>query len=287
MSLQEFGNHFRIFSGQSNSTFIKKLSKEKEEKNFHNTEKFIPEPHQSFSKLKRSFITTETKITSFSSTEDHHHYWTPNFHFSNIEKLKHSHYFTIKETMKLQLKIFHWINIYRNTENIRNYCADLDDLPRRSTSARRRSWILFAGLALETVHFYYLFSARGLTELQRLVHFDFTLLVKTTPSVNCLSIGMFFLNLVAFYLLFWFDFTKQPTDQKGFAYREKMLAPAYLVSQVYCQQSSKTFLFRREESKGNSQNSQKGASVCNVIDKWMKQVSFLIDIYVSAIISKL
>ncbi|KAH9403279.1 hypothetical protein TYRP_015162, partial [Tyrophagus putrescentiae] len=197
--------------------------------------------------------------------------------------------------MKLHLKVLHWVNIYQNTENIRHYCGDLENLPRRSSAVCRRSRAIFAVLALKTAHFYYLFTARGLTELQRLLHFDFTVLIRATPNLNCLSFAMLLLNLVAFYLLFWFDFQKTPTDVKGLANRGKRLAPAYLVSQVYCQQNSKSFLFRREESDQNQQHQQqqqnrkskKGASVISVIEKWMRQVSFLIDIYVSAIITLL
>lgn len=317
-------NHnFRIFSGQSwnttttttTTTTVESLSKkeveeeEEEDENDDNKKDYnfcnyffsrkplltsaTAEKHR-FNKLKileAETETTTTKVLSFSSDHHHHHPWSS---FKNKVHLKEIH---LKEktntTMKLHLKVLHWVNIYQNTENIRHYCGDLENLPRRSSAACRRSRAIFAVLALKTAHFYYLFTARGLTELQRLLHFDFTVLIRATPNLNCLSFAMLLLNLVAFYLLFWFDFQKTPTDVKGLANRGKRLAPAYLVSQVYCQQNSKRFLFRREESDQNqnhqqqqNRKSKKGASVISVIEKWMRQVSFLIDIYVSAIISK-
>lgn len=312
-------NHnFRIFSGQSwnttsttTTTTVESLSKkevEEEEKDENDDYKkdynfcnhfFSRKPlltsetaeKHRFNKIleTETDTTTTTKVLSFSS--DYHQHWSS---FKNKVHLKEIH---LKEkhpntTMKLHLKVLHWVNIYRNTENIRHYCGDLENLPRRSSAVRRRSRAIFAALALKTAHFYYLFTARDLTELQRLLHFDFTVLIRATPNLNCLSFAMLLLNLVAFYLLFWFDFQKTPTDVKGLANRGKRLAPAYLVSQVYCQQNSKSFLFRREESDQNPQQQQqnrkskKGASVISVIEKWMRQVSFLIDIYVSAIISK-
>lgn len=224
----------------------------------------------------------------FTSASQYHHHnqqqnlWRPQPFTTTIEKIKSFELENLNRK-KVHLKMFHWVNIYRNTNNVRYYCADLQNLTERNAVVRWRSRVIFCALLLETVHYYYLFRRRDLSDVERLLHFDYTLLLRTIPSVNCLSSGMFFLNLIAFYLLFWFDF-KGPLvgdsgdDKKKLNRAKKMLSPAYLVSQVYCQKNTTSFIFRRD--------SKKGVSIINIIDRRMKVFSYLIDVYVSVTICK-
>lgn len=198
---------------------------------------------------------------------------------------------------------FHWLNIYRNSANLQRYCTEVivatSSTPtnnkckslKRSSADQWSTRLYFACLLLSAVHSAYLFLVTPpLSDLQRLVHFDMTLLFGTTPTVNFLFLVMAALTLVCLYQLYWFDL---PFLSPRTGTRTKLLQLVFQVHQVLFSTSERKKMKKKTKSTTFSafvlqifQANPLGRVTFNQTELRLIQVlKIFCDLYVSIVIS--
>lgn len=190
--------------------------------------------------------------------------------------------------------ILNWLNIYRNSRNLRLYTTEVLASQRflLTSGSRRKAdkWtvqLYFGLIFFKMVHFAYLFTVTPpLSDFQRMLHFDGTLLFQTTSSVNFLLFVMSALTLLCLYQLYWFDFfTSKLLDQKC-AQVKQLLRLLLLVEMVFFSDKKKKTISIFLNFKTSDFFDENFYQVNQINLPQLHVINFFIDVYIGIIISK-